>query len=63
MPDWIPVDQAADEVQRDAVRKHDLAVDQLGAVLPVHVAALHFGDLPVVSEEHLPAGSSPSQRA
>ena len=51
-----PVDKAADEVQRDAVRKHDLAVNQLGAVLPVHVTALHFGDLPVVSKEHLPVG-------
>lgn len=50
-----PVHQPVDQVQRDAVREDDLAVYQLGAVLPVHVAALHLGDLPVVGEEHLPA--------
>lgn len=51
-----PVDEAADQVQRDAVRKHDLAIDQLGAVLPIHVTALHLWDLPIVREEHLPVG-------
>lgn len=50
-----PVHQPVDQVQRDAVREDDLAVHQLGAVLPVHVTALHLGDLPVVSKEHLPA--------
>lgn len=49
-----PVHQPADQVQRDAVREDDLAVHQLGAVLSIHVTALHLGDLPVVSKEHLP---------
>ena len=49
-----PVHQPADQVQRDAVWEHDLTVHQLGAVLTVHVTALHLGDLTVVGEEHLP---------
>lgn len=50
-----PVHQPVDQVQRDAVREDDLAVHQLSTVLPIHVAALHLGDLPIVSKEHLPA--------
>ena len=50
-----PVHEPADEVQRDAMREHNLTVNKLGSVLAVHVAALHLGDLTVVGEEHLPA--------
>jgi len=49
-----PVHQPADEVQCDAVGEHDLTVNKFGSVLAVHVTALHFGDLTVVCEEHLP---------
>lgn len=52
-----PVHQPADQVQRDAVREHNLTVHQLGSVLAVHVAALHLWDLTVVGEEHLPVGT------
>lgn len=49
-----PVHQSTDEVQRDAVREDDLTVHKLRTVLAIHVAALHLGDLTVISEEHLP---------
>lgn len=47
-----PVDQAVDQVQRDAVGKDDLGVHQFGAVLAVHVAALHPRRGPIVCEKH-----------
>ena len=49
-----PVHQSVDQVQRDAVGEHDLAVHQLGAVLPVHVAALNPGCGAIVGEEDFP---------
>lgn len=49
-----PVHEPADEVQRDAVGEHNLAVHELSSVLAIHVTALHLGDLTVVCEEHLP---------
>lgn len=50
-----PVHQPADEVQRDAVGKHDLGVDEFGTILAIHVTALHLRDLTIICEEHLPA--------
>lgn len=47
-----PVHHAVDQVQGDAVGEDDLAVHQLGAVLAVHVAALHPRRGAVVGEEH-----------
>lgn len=49
-----PVHQSADQVQRDAMGEHDLAVYELGSVLAVHVASLHLRDLTVICEEDLP---------
>lgn len=49
-----PVHQPADEIQRDAVGEHNLTVHELGSVLAIHVAALHFRNLTVVCEEYFP---------
>lgn len=50
-----PVHKPADKVQRDAVGENNLTVYELGTVLTIHVTSLHFRDLTVVCEEHLPA--------
>lgn len=50
-----PVHEPADKVQRDAMGEHNLTVHKLGAVLTIHVTALHLRDLTIVCEEHLPA--------
>lgn len=47
-----PIHQAVDQVERDAVGEDDLSVHQFGAVLAVHVAALHPRRGPVVCEKH-----------
>ncbi len=49
-----PVHQLADQVQSDAMREDDFTVYQFGAVLAIHITALHLRDLAVVCEEHFP---------
>lgn len=47
-----PVHQTVDQVERDAVGEDDLSVHQFGAVLAVHVAALHPRRGTIVCEKH-----------
>lgn len=49
-----PVHQLADQVQSDAMREDDFTVYQFGAVLAIHITALHLRDLAVVCEKHFP---------
>lgn len=47
-----PVHQPADQVQSNTMRKDNLTVHQLSAVLPIHVTAVHPWCRPIVCEEH-----------
>lgn len=47
-----PVNQAVDQVQGDTMRKNNLTVHQLSAVLTIHVTALNPWRRPIVCEEH-----------
>lgn len=57
-----PVHQAVDQVEGDAVGEDDLGVHQFGAVLAVHVAALHPRSGAVVCEKHFAAGKKRGSR-
>lgn len=51
-----PVHQSVHQVQCDTVGEDDLGVNQLCAVLAIHVTALHPRSRPIVCEENLTAG-------
>lgn len=57
-----PVHQAVDQVERDAVGEDDLCVHQFGAVLAVHVAALHPRRGPIVCEKHFAVAEEKESR-
>lgn len=57
-----PVHQTVDQVERDAVGEDDLSVHQFGAVLAVHVAALHPRRGTVVCEKHFAVAEEKERR-
>lgn len=57
-----PVHQTIDQVERDAVGEDDLSVHQFGAVLAVHVAALHPRRGTIVCEKHFAVAEEREQR-
>lgn len=57
-----PVHQTVDQVERDAVGEDDLGVHQFGAVLAVHVAALHPRRGAIVCEKHFAVAEEKEQR-
>lgn len=57
-----PVHQTVDQVERDAVGEDDLSVHQFGAVLAVHVTALHPRRGTIVCEKHFAVAEEKEQR-
>lgn len=57
-----PVHHAIDQVKCDAVWEDNLAVNQLGAVLTIHVTALHPRRGPIVCEKHFAVAAEEWQK-